>query len=192
YAFIALPGGFGTMDELFEVATLVQTGKVQQYPMALMGKAYWEPMLGFLRERMVTEKTIDPGDYDRILVSDDPDLVVSSLTEVAMARFGLSYGPQARRWWVFGEWGEVAFDLLTYSCQHVAAMLLTHSSDHEPGGCHARRNDRAFPLPDRAPVGLHHGAGKAEAVDEGPAFQRDDQRRQDGGRLDLPHGHPGG
>src|SRR5262249_34429394 len=103
YAFIALPGGFGTLDGLFEVATLVQTGKGQQYPIALMGKAYWEPMLAFLRERMVTEKTIDADDYDRILVSDDPELVVSSLTELAMNRFGLTYGPHARRWWLLGE-----------------------------------------------------------------------------------------
>jgi uncharacterized protein (TIGR00730 family) len=103
YAFIALPGGFGTLDELFEIATLVQTGKVEQFPIVLMGKAYWEPMLAFLRERMVAEQTIDQGDFDRILVSDDPELVVSSITDVAMTRFGLTYGPRLRRRWYLGE-----------------------------------------------------------------------------------------
>ena len=52
YAFVALPGGFGTLDEVFETATLIQTGKIQQFPLVLMGRDYWAPLLAFLRDRL--------------------------------------------------------------------------------------------------------------------------------------------
>ena len=87
-----LPGGFGTLDELFEVVTLIQTGKLQDFPVALMGTDYWRPLLDQLR-LMVAEKTIDPIDLERIIVSDDPGEVVSAVTDTAMKRFGLTYGP---------------------------------------------------------------------------------------------------
>jgi uncharacterized protein (TIGR00730 family) len=103
YAFIALPGGFGTLDELFEIATLVQTRKVQDFPIVLMGRDYWQPLLDFLRQRMVGLATIDPIDLERILVTDSPEEVVRSITDVAMQRFGLTYGPKARRRWWLGE-----------------------------------------------------------------------------------------
>jgi uncharacterized protein (TIGR00730 family) len=107
YAFIVCPGGFGTLDELFEVATLIQTGKVRDFPVALMGLDYWQPLLQMLRV-MVNEKTIDPIDLEKIIISDDPGEVVSAVTDVAMSRFGLTYGPKVKpRWWLgewFGEW----------------------------------------------------------------------------------------
>jgi hypothetical protein len=107
YAFIVCPGGFGTLDELFEVATLIQTGKVRDFPVALMGLDYWQPLLQMLRV-MVKEKTIDPIDLEKIIISDDPGEVVSAVTDVAMSRFGLTYGPKVKpRWWLgewFGEW----------------------------------------------------------------------------------------
>ena len=100
YAFVVMPGGFGTLDELFEVATLIQTGKVQNFPVALMGTDYWRPLIDQLR-LMVTEKTIDPLDLDQLIISDDPGEVVSGITDVAMKTFGLTYGPQAKpRWWL--------------------------------------------------------------------------------------------
>lgn len=71
YAFVVMPGGFGTMDELFEAATLIQTRKIEQFPLVLMGVDYWTPLLAFLREKMVVERTIDAADLDRILVTDD-------------------------------------------------------------------------------------------------------------------------
>jgi uncharacterized protein (TIGR00730 family) len=105
YAFIVMPGGFGTMDELFEVATLIQTGKVENFPVALMGTDFWRPLIDQLR-LMVTEKTIDPVDLDHLVISDDPGEVVSGVTDAAMQKFGLTYGPQLKpRWWLFESFG---------------------------------------------------------------------------------------
>jgi uncharacterized protein (TIGR00730 family) len=107
YAFIVCPGGFGTLDELFEVATLIQTGKLQDFPVALMGIDYWAPLIDQLR-LMAAEKTIDPLDLERLIVSDTPGEVVSAVTDTAMKRFGLTYGPKVKpRWWMletFGKW----------------------------------------------------------------------------------------
>jgi uncharacterized protein (TIGR00730 family) len=103
YAFVALPGGFGTLDEMFEIATLVQTGKVHEYPIVLMGRDYWRPLLDFVRNRLLVEGTIDPGDEQRLQVKDSAAEAVESITAVAMRRFGLSYGPLARRRWFLGE-----------------------------------------------------------------------------------------
>jgi uncharacterized protein (TIGR00730 family) len=103
YAFIALPGGFGTLDEMFEIATLVQTGKVQEFPIVLMGREYWRPLTEFVRNRLLVEGTIDPGDGQRLQVTDSPEEAVDLVAGVAMRRFGLTYGPRARRRWYLGE-----------------------------------------------------------------------------------------
>jgi uncharacterized protein (TIGR00730 family) len=103
YAFIALPGGFGTLDEIFETATLIQTGKIQDFPLVLIGREYWQPLLDFFRERLLAAKTIDARDADRILVTDSPQEAVDSITDVALHRFGLTYGPRMKRRWWLGE-----------------------------------------------------------------------------------------
>jgi uncharacterized protein (TIGR00730 family) len=103
YAFVALPGGFGTLDEIFEVATLIQTGKVLDFPLVLMGTDYWQPLLGFLREKLIPEHTIDAADYDRIMLTDSPEQAADEIVRVGMTRFGLTYGPKVRRWWLLGE-----------------------------------------------------------------------------------------
>jgi len=69
-AFVVLPGGFGTLDELFEALTLVQTGKIRGFPIILMGTAYWQPLLGFIRNTLLKNRTIEPGDLDLLTVTD--------------------------------------------------------------------------------------------------------------------------
>jgi uncharacterized protein (TIGR00730 family) len=103
YAFVALPGGFGTLDEMFEVATLVQTGKVREFPIVLMEREYWRPLLDFVRSRLLAEGTIDPGDHQRLQVTDSAEEMVGLIAGVAMRRFGLTYGPRLRRRWFLGE-----------------------------------------------------------------------------------------
>ena len=83
YAFVALTGGFGTLDELFEVLTLIQTGKLHDFPVALMGVDYWTPLVDQVK-LMVGEKTIAREDLDKLIVSDDPGEVVSGITDVAI------------------------------------------------------------------------------------------------------------
>jgi hypothetical protein len=78
-AFVVLPGGFGTMDELFESLTLVQTKKVTQFPVVLMGTAYWRGLVDWLREAMRTDGKIGPEDLDLIHLTDDVDDVVAHI-----------------------------------------------------------------------------------------------------------------
>lgn len=102
YAFIALPGGFGTLDEIFETATLVQTGKIRDFPLVLMGADYWQPVIDFMKNQMVAEGTIDAADFERFIITDSPSAAVQHITEVGMDKFGLSYGRRVkRRWWMF-------------------------------------------------------------------------------------------
>jgi uncharacterized protein (TIGR00730 family) len=103
FAFIALPGGFGTLDEIFETATLIQTAKIREFPLVLMGKEFWHPLLEFMSERMVKARTIDPVDLERILVTDSAEEAVQAITEVAKIKFHLTYGPRMKRRWIFGE-----------------------------------------------------------------------------------------
>lgn len=103
YAFVILPGGFGTLDELFETATLVQTGKIADFPLVLMGRDYWDELLDFMRATLVARGTIDEADVERFIVTDSPDEAVQRLRDVAMRRFGLTYGARARRRRVLGE-----------------------------------------------------------------------------------------
>lgn len=81
YAFVALPGGFGTLDELFEALTLIQTRKIQHFRVLLMGADYWEPMLRFIRETMVARGTIGPEDVELLRVTDDPEEAVRVIQE---------------------------------------------------------------------------------------------------------------
>jgi uncharacterized protein (TIGR00730 family) len=71
-AFIIFPGGFGTLDELFEALTLIQTGKIFRFPVILFGRRYWAGLVRWLQTRVLTEGKISPGDLDLMLLTDDP------------------------------------------------------------------------------------------------------------------------
>lgn len=78
-AFVIMPGGFGTMDEAFEAATLIQTGKVFDFPVIFVGTEFWGPLFEFLKVRMLPERTIDAGDIGRFVLTDSVDDVISRL-----------------------------------------------------------------------------------------------------------------
>jgi uncharacterized protein (TIGR00730 family) len=71
-AYIIYPGGFGTLDELFEALTLIQTGKINQFPVVLFGRHYWAGLVRWLTARALGERKISPGDMDLVLLTDDP------------------------------------------------------------------------------------------------------------------------
>jgi hypothetical protein len=75
-AYVILPGGFGTMDELFEALTLIQTKKIKSFPLILMGSEYWRGLLDWLKKNMLLEGKISPVDLDLIQVVDEPEEVV--------------------------------------------------------------------------------------------------------------------
>ena len=103
YAFVALPGGFGTLDEFFEVATLVQTGKVRNFPLVLIGVDFWEPLMRFMRDRLIAVGTIDPVDYERILVTDSPEQAMQHIAQIVIKDFGFKWSPRVKPKWYLGE-----------------------------------------------------------------------------------------
>lgn len=89
YGFIAAPGGFGTLDELFGLLTLIQTQKIKNFPVVLMGTDYWEPLRKQIEERFVVLGMIDPEDAKRILFTDSPEEATAFIQETALSDFGL-------------------------------------------------------------------------------------------------------
>ena len=80
--FVFLPGGFGTLDEFFEVATLVQTQRIPEFPMILFGKEFWKGLLAWMESRMLGKsKFISPGDMDLFRVTDDPQEVIDVIVD---------------------------------------------------------------------------------------------------------------
>jgi uncharacterized protein (TIGR00730 family) len=90
YGFVLLPGGYGTLDELFEALTLMQTGRLHDFPVVLYGADYWRGLLDWITGTLAGRGTIGPLDVDRLIVTDDPDQVVEVLVGAA------------RRWGVRG------------------------------------------------------------------------------------------
>ena len=99
YAFVVLPGGLGTLDELTEALTLIQTGKIHQFPVVLMGSSYWQPFTDLLKE-MVAVGSVSATDLDLFLVTDSVADATAHIDHHAIRRFGLTRrkGPPPRRW----------------------------------------------------------------------------------------------
>jgi uncharacterized protein (TIGR00730 family) len=94
-AFVVLPGGFGTLDELFEALTLVQTGKITRFPVVLVGSGYWSGLVSWIRDTLVAEGKIAAGDLDLLQVVDDPGEVVRLIQEAH--RNGQAFEPAVSR-----------------------------------------------------------------------------------------------
>jgi uncharacterized protein (TIGR00730 family) len=88
YAFVVLPGGWGTMDELFETLTLIQTRKIHNFPLVMMGTDYWAPLTEMLA-RMAKEGTIDVADLELLLLTDSVDEAAAHIETYAVQQFGL-------------------------------------------------------------------------------------------------------
>ena len=79
--FVILPGGFGTLDELFEALTLIQTDKVREFPVVMFDSAYWDGLVDWLRGQVLAEGMISDADARILTVTDDPEIVVRILVE---------------------------------------------------------------------------------------------------------------
>lgn len=88
YGFIVMPGGFGTVDELFESLTLIQTAKISDFPVVLMGCEFWQPLKQQL-DSMVDARLIDRGDLDLLCITDDVDEAVRHIEHCAIGKFQL-------------------------------------------------------------------------------------------------------
>ena len=91
--FVGLPGGFGTLDEIFEALTLRQTGKMKDFPVILFGRHYWAGLIRWIQSRVLGEKKISPGDMDLMIMTDDP---VEAMTIVVEAQKSQSGSPLDR------------------------------------------------------------------------------------------------
>jgi uncharacterized protein (TIGR00730 family) len=103
FGFVVLPGGYGTLDEAFEMLTLIQTGKVANFPVVFMGKRYWDELDDFCSKRMIPDGTISVDDRRLVMATDDPAEAAEFISRRARETFGLKMGVPAppKRWWLF-------------------------------------------------------------------------------------------
>ena len=88
YAFVIFPGGAGTMDEMFEAITLIQTGKIRSFPVVIMGTGYWDELLPFI-QKMAKEGMIASSDLDLVFATDSVEDAIAHIREKAITGFGL-------------------------------------------------------------------------------------------------------
>src|SRR5205823_14792990 len=79
--FIVFPGGYGTLDELFEALTLIQTGKIKHFPVVLVGRAYWGGLMSWIKRRALADGMISPNDLELLVCTDDPAEVEQIITD---------------------------------------------------------------------------------------------------------------
>ena len=78
-AYIGMPGGFGTLDEIFEAMTLIQTKRIKPFPVILVGSDYWNGLLEWMKKNLLEKNKISPEDMDMFTILDDPDEVVKTI-----------------------------------------------------------------------------------------------------------------
>jgi len=83
-AYVVMPGGFGTMDELFEVLTLIQTRRIKQFPVILVGSDYWTGLLDWIKSQLLAQQNISPENLDLFQIMDDPEEIVDSVKKVVI------------------------------------------------------------------------------------------------------------
>jgi uncharacterized protein (TIGR00730 family) len=83
-AYVVMPGGFGTLDELFEVMTLVQTQRIRPFPIILVGTQYWRGLLDWIHKQLLAQRLISPKDLDIIQLMDDPEDIVSAVRKIVV------------------------------------------------------------------------------------------------------------
>jgi uncharacterized protein (TIGR00730 family) len=98
YAFIIMPGGFGTMDEFFETLTLVQTKTINQFPLVLFGKSFYQPLMDYMNF-MAEQKTISPEDLDLVLLTDSVEDAMDHIRKYITTNYKVK--PRKRLWWLF-------------------------------------------------------------------------------------------
>src|SRR5262249_26197411 len=96
YGFVIMPGGVGTLDEMFEALTLIQTRKIRNFPIVLMGSDYWQPLVALLRH-MAEAGTISAEDLGLVHITDSVEDASAHLSECAIRQFGLRRGKVPRR-----------------------------------------------------------------------------------------------
>jgi uncharacterized protein (TIGR00730 family) len=80
-AYVGMPGGFGTLDEIFEAVTLIQTKRIKPFPVILVGSDYWSPLWEWIKSTLLERKLISPEDIDLVTILDDPDDVVKTIKQ---------------------------------------------------------------------------------------------------------------
>ena len=96
YAFVVMPGGAGTLDELFEAVTLIQTGKIKNFPVVIMGTDYWKELIGFIN-KMEQHGMIAPKDLKLIYATDSVEQAIAHIRRKAIEPFGLKRVTRLRR-----------------------------------------------------------------------------------------------
>ena len=96
YAFVVMPGGVGTLDELFEALALIQNGKIKNFPVVIMGTDYWSQLIGFI-EQMAQRGKMSSSDLDLIFATDSVEEAIAHIRTKAIERFGLKRVAHMRR-----------------------------------------------------------------------------------------------
>ncbi len=91
YAFVLLPGGFGTLDEIFETLTLIQTRKIKNFPVIVMGKDFWNEMTDFINKSLIEKGTISPNDIKLWKATDDPEEALQIIADTMVDKFGFNW-----------------------------------------------------------------------------------------------------